>query len=49
MWGLTYGWGALKGDSPGPAGCGESRINEISEMTGLPLRAGGLQRETTVL
>lgn len=49
MWGLTYGWGALKGDSPGPAGWGESRINEMSEMTGLPLRAGGLQRERGAL
>lgn len=45
MWGLTYGWAALKGDSPGPVGCGDSRINEMSEMTGLPLRAGGLQRK----
>lgn len=44
-----YAWGALKGDSPGPAGCGDSRIKERSEMTGLPLTVGGLQRQKVLL
>lgn len=43
MWGLTYGCGGLKGDSPVPAACGDSRMREMSEMTGLPPKPGGLR------
>lgn len=47
MWGLTYGWGGLNGDSPVPAGAwGDRRMREMSEMTGLPVSPGGLRVET---
>lgn len=40
MWGWTYGWGGLKGESPVATAAGERRIREMSEMTGLDKPAG---------
>lgn len=42
MWGLTYGWGGLKGESPVGMAAGERRMREMSEMTGLPAKPAGL-------
>lgn len=42
MWGLTYGWGGLKGESPVGMAPGERRMREMSEMTGLPAKPAGL-------
>lgn len=49
MWGLTYGWGGLKGESPVATAAGERRIREMSEMTGLPAKPGGLQENREVI
>lgn len=43
MWGLTYGCGGLKGESPVDTAAGDSRIREMSEMTGLPAKPAVLR------